>query len=147
MFKLMVGWWKIRNPELDWFLGGPRFELWNLKDKTPERLRPNRGGTSLFLFRQENWWCHTDSGMSGSAWLVTGSSWLVTGGSWLVSGSSWLVSGSSWLVSGSAWLVTGSAWSVTGSAWSVTGSRSCGSGRLRVAWSELCVFCLAEFRM
>ena len=67
--------------------------------------------------------------------------------SWLVSGSSWFVSGSTWLVSGSAWSVTGSAWSVTGSAWSVTGSRSCGSGRLCMAWSELCVFCLAEFRM
>ena len=38
--------------------------------------------------------------------------------------------------------MTGSAWSVTGSAWSV-----CGSGRLCMAWSELCVFCLAEFRM
>ena len=141
MFKPMVGWWKIRNPELDWFLGGPRFELWNLKDKTPKRLRPNRGGTSLFLPRQENWWCHMDS------WLVSGSSWLVSGSSWLVTGSSWLLSGSSWLVSGSSWLVTGSAWSVTGSAWSVTGSRSCCSGRLCVAWSELCVFCLAEFRM
>ena len=127
MFKPMVGWWKIRNPELDWFLGGPRFELWNLKDKTPKRLRPNRGGTSLFLPRQKNWWCHMSS--------------------WLVSGSTWLVSGSSWLVSGSTWLVSSSAWSVTGSAWSVTGSRSCGSGRLCMAWSELCVFCLAEFRM
>ena len=63
--------WKIRNPELDWFLGGPRFELWNLKDKTPKKLRPNRGGTSLFLPRQKNWWCHMDS------WLVSGSSWLV----------------------------------------------------------------------
>ena len=62
-------------------------------------------------------------------------------------GSSWLVSGSTWLVSGSAWSVAGSAWSVTGSAWSVTGSRSCCSGRLCMAWSELCVFCLAEFRM
>ena len=154
MFKPMVGWWKIRNPELDWFLGGPRFELWNLKDKTPKRLRPNRGGTSLFLPRQKNWWCHMDSGMSGSTWLVSGSTWLVSGSTWLVSGSTWLVSGSAWLVSGSAWLVsgsewsvTGSAWSVTGSAWSVTGSRSCGSGRLCSAWSELCVFCLAECRM
>ena len=33
MFKPMFGWWKMRNPERDWFLGGPRFELWNLKDK------------------------------------------------------------------------------------------------------------------
>ena len=147
MFKPMVGWWKIRNPELDWFLGGPRFELCNLKDKTPKRLRPNRGGTSLFLPRQENWRCHMDSGMSGGAWLVSGSAWLVSGSTWLVSGSAWLVSGSAWIVTGSAWSVTGSAWSVTGSAWSVTGSRSCGSGRLCVAWSELCVFCLAEFRM
>ena len=135
------GWWKIRNPELDWFLGGARFELWNLKDKTPKRLRPNRGGTSLFLPRQKNWWCHMDS------WLVSGSSWLVSGSSWLVSGSSWLVTGSSWLVSGSSWLVSGSTWLVSGSAWSVTGSRSCGSGRLCRAWSELCVFCLAECRM
>ena len=102
MFKPMVGWWKIRNPELDWFLGGPRFELWNLKDKTPKRLRPNRGGTSLFLPRQKNWWCHMDS------WLVSGSSWLVSGSSWLVTGSPWLVTGSSWLVSGSTWLVSGS---------------------------------------
>ena len=73
--------------------------------------------------------------------------WLVSGSTWLVSGSAWLVSGSAWLVTGSAWSVTGSAWSVTGSAWSVTGSRSCGSGRLCSAWSELCVFCLAECRM
>ena len=80
-------------------------------------------------------------------WLVSGSSWLVSGSSWLVTGSPWLVTGSSWLVSGSTWLVSGSAWSVTGSAWSVTGSRSCGSCRLCMAWSELCVFCLAEFRM
>ena len=86
-FKPMVGWWKIRNPELDWFLGGPRFELCNLKDKTPKRLRPNRGGTSLFLPRQKNWRCHMDSGMSGSSWLVSGSTWLVSGSSWLVSGS------------------------------------------------------------
>ena len=62
MFKPMVGWWKIRNPELDWFLGGPRFELWNLKDKTPKRLRPNRGGTSLFLPRQKNWCLDDRSG-------------------------------------------------------------------------------------
>ena len=117
MFKPMLGWWKMRNPELDWFLGGPRFELWNLKDKTPKRPRPNRGGTSLFLPRQENWWCHMDSGMSGSAWLVSGSAWLVSGSTWLVSGSAWLVSGSAWLVSGSAWLVSGSAWLVSGSAW------------------------------
>ena len=93
MFKPMVGWWKIRNPELDWFLGGPRLELWNLKDKTPKRLRPNRGGTSLFLPRQKNWWCHMDSGVSGSTWFVSGSTWLVSGSAWLVSGSSWLVSG------------------------------------------------------
>ena len=53
MFKPMVGWWKIRNPELDWFLGGPRFELCNLKDKTPKRLRPNQRGTSLFLPRKK----------------------------------------------------------------------------------------------
>ena len=45
MFKPMFGWWKMRNPERDWFLGGPRFELWNLKDKTPKRPRPNRRGS------------------------------------------------------------------------------------------------------
>ena len=49
MFKPMVGWWKIRNPELDWFVGGPRFELWNLKDKTPKRLRPNRSAEKLVV--------------------------------------------------------------------------------------------------
>ena len=79
MFKPMFGWWKMRNPERDWFLGGPRFELWNLKDKTPKRPRPNRRGTPLLLPRQENWWCHMDSGMSGSAWLVSDSAWLVSG--------------------------------------------------------------------
>ena len=81
--------------------------------------------------------------MSGSAWLVSDSAWLVSGSAWLVSGSTWLVSGSAWLVSGSAWLVSGSAWFVKG-------SLSCGSGRLGrlcSAWSELCVFCLAECRM
>ena len=160
MFKPpMVGWWRMRNPELDWFLGGPRFELWNLKDKTPKRLRPNRETRHSLLARQKNWWCHMNSGMSGSAWLESGSTWLVSGstwlesgstwlesgGTWLVSGSTWLESGGTWLVSGSAWSVTGSrsAWSVTGSrsAWSVTGSRSCGSVRMCRAWSELCVFC------
>ena len=65
-----------------------------------------------------------------------------------MSGSAWLVSGSAWLVSGSAWLVSGSAWLVSGSAWSVKGSLSSGRlGRLCSAWSELCVFCLAECRM
>ena len=142
MFKPMVGWWKIRNPELDWFLGGPRFELWNLKDKTPKRLRPNRGGTSLFLPRQKNWWCHMDSWLvSGSSWLVTGSSWLVSGSSWLVTGSSWLVSGSSWLVSGSTWLVSGSAWLVSSSAWSVTGSAW--SVAVGCAWLGLSFVCFA----
>ena len=106
MFKPMFGWWKMINPELDWFLGGPRFELWNLKDKMPKRPRPNRRGTPLLLPRQENWWCHMDSGMSGSAWLVSGS------------------------------------------AWSVKGRLCCDRfGRLCRAWSELCVFCLAECRM
>ena len=135
MFKPMFGWWK--NPERDWFLVG------NLKDKTPKRPRPNRSGTPLLLPRQKNWWCHMDSGMSGSAWLVSGSTWLVSGSAWLVSGSAWLVSGSAWLVSGSAWLVSGSAWLVSGSAWSAKGRL----GRLCSAWSELCVFCLAECRM
>ena len=79
MFKPMFGWWKMRNPERGWFLGGSRFELWNLKDKTLKRPRPNRRGTPLLLPRQENWWCHMDSGMSGSAWLVSGSAWLVSG--------------------------------------------------------------------
>ena len=113
MFKPMFGWWKMRNPEQDWFLGGPRFELWNLKDKTPKRPRPNRTDTPLLLPRQKNWWCHMDSGVSGSAWLV---------------------SGSAWFVSGSACLEGRS-----GSAWSVKGSLSCGSGRfgrLCSAWSE-----------
>ena len=103
---------------------------------------------SAWLVSGSSWLVSGSSWLvSGSTWLVSGSAWLVSGSSWLVSGSTWLVSGSAWLVSGSAWLVTGSAWSVTGSAWSVTGSRSCGSGRLCSAWSELCVFCLAECRM
>ena len=79
-----------------------------------------------------------DSGMSDSAWLVSGSAWLVSGSTWLVSGSAWFVSGSACLEGRS------------GSAWSVKGSLSCGSGRLGrlcSAWSELCVFCLAECRM